>query len=268
MDGTVFRCPGCGEPVDIDFKTRKGHCDFCGNVVTFPRSAFNNNEKVKNELKYCMRCFEEKRYVDAKEHAENILATAYDNAPALYARTYYEAFSAVNKNSARVGEFFSTIEDLALENEEVELLVKMFLSTVYRLKDNEEDVLHFATSYLSGAELCSFVDAFSPMLIVKRDSIDFFTPALSELYAEIAGQCSIPKTCYALLQAIMQNPDSPYPESRFFLKTKTQRFYNDFVLPVGEIIQKMDSQELSSKFYNVYQIKTKDFLKQMYGGIN
>lgn len=268
MDGTVFRCPGCGEPVDIDFKTRKGHCDFCGNVVTFPRSAFNNSENVKNELKHCMRCFEEKRYVDAKTHAENILATAYDNAPALYGRAFYEAFSAVNKNSARIGEFFRAIENLTLEGEEVEMLAKMFILTVYRLKDNEEDVLHFASTYLSGAELCNFVDSFSPLLIVKRDSIDFFTPTLSELYAEIATQCSIPKTCYALLQAMLQNPDSPYPENRFFLKTKTQRFYNDFVLPVGEIIKKMDSQELSSKFYKVYQIKSNDYLKQMNGGNN
>ncbi len=268
MDASVFYCPGCGQPVDVDFKTRKGHCGWCGNTVTFPRKTFNNDEKVKNELALCVRCFDEKRFGDAKAHAENVLAVAIDNAPALYARAYYEAFSAVNKNSDRVGEFFQELHEIEVDSEEVEHLKRMFLSTIYKLESFEEAVLRWASANLSASELCNFTESFSPMLISKRTSIDFFTPELAELYKTISAECTIPKTCYSLLQAILTNPDSPYPNNRFFLRTKTQRFYQDFVLPVGEIIQNMDSQELRDKFYQVYQTKLKDFKNHMNGGTN
>lgn len=268
MDASVFYCPGCGQPVDVDFKTRKGHCEWCGNFVTFPRRAFNRDDKVKNELALCVRCFSEKRFTDAKAHAENVLAVAIDNAPALYVRAYFEAFSAVNKNSARIGEFFQQLDGIEADDEEVEALKQMFLSTLYKLEFYEETVLHWASENLTGEELCSFTDAFSPILISKRTSINFFTPQLEELYKAICARCSIPKTCYALLQAISANPDSPYPNNSFFLKTKTQRFYKDFVLPIGEIIQNMNSQELRFKFYRVYQTNLEKFKEKMIGGTN
>lgn len=266
MDALVFHCSGCGAAVDVDIKTRKGHCEWCGNTVTFPRKAFNTNAATTDELALCVRCFTEKRFGDAKVHADNVLAVAIDNAPALYARAYYEAYSAVNKNSHRISEFFKRLEDIELDVEEVEMLSRMFISTVYKLEYNEEGALKWAAANLKGTELNSFVDSLSPALIAKRTSIDFFTPELAELYKQIAAECSIPKTCYALLQAITKNPASPYPNKQFFLKTKTQRFYQDFAVPVGEIIKNMASQELRDKFYRVYQSTLEDFKNKMNGG--
>ena len=265
MDATVFHCPNCAAPVDIDYKTRKGSCEFCGSVVTFPRKTFNSSANVVNELPICLRCFDEKRFADARAHAESVLAIATDNGPALYARTYYEAFAAVTRNSERVGEFFKQINDIDMDGEEVEALKKMFLSTIHKLADYEEDVLRWAVNNLHPSELGSFTEAISPLLLSKRTSIDFFTPGLAKLYKEISAASPIPKTCYALLQAITTNPDSPYPENRFFLKTKTQRFHDEFVLPVGEIIQNMASPELKNKFYRVYQARVEDMEKQMKG---
>lgn len=266
MDADVFRCPNCGATVDIDFKTRKGFCDFCGKTVVFPRRTFNSNGKIQDDLKICLRCFEEKRFEEARKHAENVLAVAIDNGPALYARAYYEAFFAVNKNTARIGEFFRQILDIDLDGEEVEPLKKMFLATIFKLDSHEEDVLRWAEANLVPSDLCNFVDSFSAILISRRSTIDFFTPELEELYQKISASCSIPKTCFSLLQAISKNPDSPYPENRFFLKTKTQRFYNDFVLPIGEIIKVMASQELREKFYKAYQQQLNDFTNKMNGG--
>lgn len=268
MDALVFHCPNCAATVDIDFKTRKGYCESCGSPVTFPRSAFNSDKNVENELKLCTKCFIEKRFSEAKNHAENILAVAIDNAPALYARAYYESYSAINKNSARMGEFFEQLREIQTDAEEIEPLRQMFISTLFKLADYEADVLNWATENLKPSELCKFTEEFSPALIVKRATIEFFTPALVELYKKISATCSMPKTCYALLQAITANPDSPYPDNRFFLKTKTQRFYQDFVLPVGEIIQSMQSEELKNKFYQVFKTKQKDYLNKMNGGNN
>lgn len=268
MDASVFTCPGCGQPVDVDFKTRKGHCEWCGNTVTFPRKTFNSDDKVKNELTFSTRYFREKRFDDAKFHAENVLSVAIDNAPALFIRAYFEAFNAKNKNSERISDFFCELNDIDVDAEEIHQLTELFLLSVYKLESHEKDVLGWAERYLSGNDLLSFTDEFCPAAIAKWGSIDNFTEDVVKDLKAIAAQCSIPKTCYALLQAIEKNPDSPYPNNRFFLKTKTLRFYNDFVLQVGEIIKCMASQELKDKFYRVYKNKQEAYEKQMNGGTN
>lgn len=268
MDASVFYCPGCGQPVDVDFKTRKGVCAWCGNIVTFPRRTFNSDDKVKNELTFSTRYFREKRFEDAKHHAENVLSVAIDNAPALFIRAYYEAFLATNKDSDRIRSFFNELKDIDVDVEEIQPLSELFLLSVRKLGPQEKEVLGWAKSNLPRDDLLRFTDEFCPIAINGRESIDFFDPDLIELYKQIAAECSIPKTCYALLSAIDKNPDSPYPENRFFLKTKTRRFYTDFILPVGEIIKSMDSQELRDKFYRVYQNKQEAFENKMNGGTN
>ena len=269
MEALSFECRNCGGPVKIDFRTRKGICEWCQGEVTFPRKTFNSDDKVQKELELCGRCFLEKRFEEAKSHAENVLAVAIDNAPALYARAYYESFTAINKNTERLTDFLNQLIGIKeIDFDEVELLKKMFLSTVYKLDSHEEYVLRWALENLAAPELCAFTDVLSPALIGKKTSIDFFTPELAEVYIKISSECSIPKTCYALLQAITTNPDSPYPNNRFFLKTKTLRFYQEFVLPIGEIIQNMASQELREKFYRVYQTKQEDLKNKMIGGTN
>lgn len=269
MDASAYQCPNCGANVDVNFKTRKGHCDWCGSIVTFPRKAFNSDVKVLDELKHCQRCFSEKRLDDAKEHAENVLAIAIDNAIALYVRAYYESFSAVNKNSARMGEYFEKLFEIEeMDYDEIESMKQLFLDSKHKLENHEAAVLRWACANLEGDELREFVDEFCPPLIVKRINIDFFTPELAELYKQVTAACTAPKTCYALLQAITANPDSPYPNNRFFLKTKTQRFYHDFLLPLGGIIQSMATPELQTKFYRVYQSKLGDFENKMNGGNN
>lgn len=155
-----------------------------------------------------------------------------------------------------------------MDGEEVQPLSELFLLSVRKLGPQEKDVLEWASMNLPRNDLLQFADQFCPIVIGSRESIDFFEPALIELYKQIAAECSIPKTCYALLSAIDKNPDSPYPESRFFLKTKTRRFYTDFILPVGEIIKSMDSQELRDKFYRVYQNKLEAFENKMNGSTN
>lgn len=268
MDAMTFRCPGCGGTVDIDLKTRKGVCGWCGNSITIPRKQINGLDDVQSELTVCVRSFLEKRFGAAKDHAERVLAIAIDNAPALYARTYYEAYAADIRNTARMTGFFEQLQEIEPDGEEAENLKEMFLSTVFKLDAYEENVLRWASTAFSGQELCAFVDAFSVQLIPRRTTIDFLTPGLVEAYKNVAAACTAPKTCYALLQAILNNPDSPFRTGCFYLKTKTQRFYRDFLLPVGEILNSMASPELKNKFCHVYQSKKEEFEKKMEGGNN
>lgn len=268
MDAITFNCPGCGEPVDIDFKTRKGCCEWCGNIVTIPRKTFNQDDKVQNELVYAVQYFKEKRFEDAKQHADNVLSVSIDNAPALFIRTYYESFCSNIKHSERMSYFFHQLNEIEVDEEEITPLVELFLLSALKLVDYETEILSWAKDNLARDDLLKLVDGFSPLLISKRNSIDFFTSDLANVYKQISEICSMPKTCFALLQSIEKNPDSPYIDNRFFLKTKTQRFYNTFVLPIGEIIKNMDSLELKEKFYSVYQKSLKTFENRMNGGTN
>ena len=268
MDAIAFHCYGCGASVDIDLKTRKGVCKWCGNVVTIPRKQINGLEDVQSELTVCVRCFLEKRFAEARNHAERVLAIAIDNAPALFARAYYESFTADILNSSRMAEFFNALPQIEVEPEEVEHLKEMFLSSVFKLAPYEEKVLGWAVTAMSPQELCEFTASFSTQLIPKRTTIDFMTPALTEAYKNVSAAGTAPKTCYALLQAVLNNPDSPFRTNAFYLRTKTQRFYQEFLLPVGEILTSMASPELKNKFCHVYQSKKEEFEKKMVGGSN
>ena len=81
------------------------------------------------------------------------------------------------------------------------------------------------------------------------------------MYVELAGHCNIPKTCLALIKAISENPDSPYTDNSFYLKSKTKYFYDNFVMKIGSIINAMAKSEIKDKFVNAY-VKTKDKYEQ------
>lgn len=268
MDALVYYCPGCGQAVDIDFKTRKGTCSWCGNVVSIPRKFFSSDGKVRNDIPCLIKNFREKRYREALSNAESIFTVAIDYAPALFVRAYYESYICDIKNSDKMTRFFVQLSELEIDPEEVELLKEMFMLSIFKLDAYEHDILNWALSNMADNDLLKFVDEFSPRVIAKRTNIDFFEDGIAESYKEIAKRCSIPKTCYALLTAIKSNPDSPFLYNKFFLKTKTQRFYNDFVLPIGEIISSMSAVELKTKFYQVYKQLRSTYENKMNGGTN
>jgi len=112
-------------------------------------------------------------------------------------------------------------------------------------------------------ELCAFVDAFSPSVIAKRNSIDYLTQELADIYMELAQDCNIPKTCYALLSSIRTNPDSPYPNETFYLRNKTQRFLHTYVHPIGDVIEAMQDEEMRQKFLTAYNKLEAQILEKM-----
>ena len=89
--------------------------------------------------------------------------------------------------------------------------------------------------------------------------MDFFKDSLVEVYEELARHCDIPKTCFALLKAIDENPDSPYINNCFYLQSKARYFYEHFIIPVGEIINAMRTKELRDKFATSYKKKSNQY---------
>ena len=155
--------------------------------------------------------------------------------------------------------FFSQIEDVPLEYDEVKDLRSLLLSSAYNLADFEEDVIALIAKNMQSpedsADLCEFIDTLCPYLISRRASTSFLTENLTEMYRELAEHCSIPKTCFALLKAIDTNPDSPYTDNSFYLRAKAKYFYDHYIAVLADIISAMENTALKSKFWAVYQKK-------------
>jgi hypothetical protein len=62
-----------------------------------------------------------------------------------------------------------------------------------------------------------------------------------------------------LLKGIQTNPDSPYISNSFYLKSKTQYFYDHYVIPVGKIISSMQEGQWKQKFLGTYQAIQKKY---------
>ena len=135
--------------------------------------------------------------------------------------------------------------------------MELFLASPGRLLDYQEEIITVIAKNLQSEEdaktLCDFFDKICPYFISKWPSVGFLKPSLVELYMELVDHCGIPKTCFALLNAIQKNPDSPYAGNTFFLKPKTEYFYENFVLPVGKVIESMKDQQLRGKFMAAYK---------------
>ena len=90
-------------------------------------------------------------------------------------------------------------------------------------------------------------------MIARRTSSGFLTRNLAEMYEELSAHCGIPKTCFALLKSIETNPDSPYVDNSFYLKSKTRYFYENYVLRIEKIIVAMNVPEVKNKFLAAYR---------------
>lgn len=263
MDTVGLQCHGCGS-TDVEFnpKMRKLICHTCGKEEYYSRATLNANGKVVFSRQNAINFFMDGKFENAQHYAMDVLNISMDNAPALYIMAYYEEF--VVKNEGSMKRFFNDIKDVALEYDEVQELKKLLTASAYRLKDFETSVIELIAVNMQSEEdsqdLCEFIDQICPYLISKRTSMDYLTKELIDMYKELAGHCGIPKTCFALLKSIETNPDSPYVNNSFYLKSKTQYFYDNYVIPIGSIINEMNNEQVKAKFVNSYENKKEKFM--------
>lgn len=257
-----MQCQGCGSTrVVFDPRRRMLTCSQCGREEYYSRATLNKNGKVVYSRKNAMTFFKEGKLEDARHFAMEVMNIFMDNAPAMYILAYYDEFKARKLGAMKA--FFRQIRDVALEYDEVTDLRGLLLSSACNLLDYEEEVIELIAVNMQAeedaAELCAFIDALCPYLIGKRTSAGFLTENLAGMYQELAAHCGIPKTCYALLKAIDTNPDSPYVSNSFYLKTKTQYFYEHYVTCIGPIIAAINDGAWKKKFSDVYQKKCEKY---------
>lgn len=262
MESGGMQCHGCGSTnVTFDPQRRIVICNQCGKREYYSRATLNANGKVVFARQNALNFFTHGHYDTARQYAQDILNISSDNAAALYIIAFYDEFS-LGKNGS-LKRLFRLFDTMALEYQEVRDLMELFLAAPGRLLDYQEEMISLTAKNLQSPEdaktLCDFYDKICPFFISKWPSMSYFKPSLAEMYIELAGHCGIPKTCFALLNAIQKNPDSPYAGGTFFLKLKTEYFYEHFVLPVGKVIEAMQDQQMKGKFQTAYKQRKQQY---------
>ena len=261
-----MQCHGCGSTnVVFDAKRRILKCNQCGKEEYYSRATLNANGKVVFGKQNAISFFTDGKYDESRHYAMEVLDISMDNAPSLYILSYVDEF--VSGKAGAMHDFFKQIKSVPLEYDEVKELRELIWASAYRLMDYEKDIIELITLNMQAAEdrndLTDFIDKICPYFISKRASADYLDKELSEMYGELAQHCGIPKTCFALIKSIGENPDSPVANNSFFLKAKAQYFYDNYVLAVGKIIESMKENEFKQKFIGAYSQKQKQFLEQL-----
>ena len=262
MEVIKMQCHGCGSTnVTFDPKNRKLICNQCGKEEYYSRATLNSDGKVVYAKQNAINFFKEGRHETAKQFAQDVLNIVMDNASALYILAYYED-TMLGKNES-IKRFFDKMGEEPLEYDEIKELMELFLASPYRLIDYEEEVISIIAKNLQSEEdadfLCDFIDKLCPYFISKWPSMSYFNSELAEIFTELAEHCKIPRTCFALIKSIQLNPDSPYVGNTFFLKPKSRYFYENYVVPIGKIVNAMQDNPQKAKFVAAYEQRKQKF---------
>ncbi len=261
-----MQCHGCGSSnVIFDPKNRILRCNQCGKEEYYSRATLNSNGKVVFGKQNAMSFFVEGKYNEARHYAMDVLNISMDNAPAMYIISFVDEF--VMGKAGDMKKFFDQIKTVPLEYEEVKGLRELIWASAYRMMDYEKEIIELITANMQSKEdlgdLTDFLDKICPYFISKRPSSEYLNPELAEMYKELAGHCGVPKTCFALLKSIAENPDSPMANNSFFLKAKARYFYDNYVSVVGDILKNMSESDFKQKFLQAFDQKQKQFLEQL-----
>lgn len=269
MQGSAYKCSCCPyvfKEEEINFQTRRATCPRCDAVTTFSRSVVNGSTTVLHDVENAVRFFEERNFESAKRFAESALSVSYDNVVGLYIIAYYNAYCASVKKRTHLDKFFNEeLPEITVDPDEMEALKKVLKKSALHVADYEQAVLSKILETDPPESIPEFVDAFSPYIVNKRASIDWFTPEMKDIYVELTRRANLPKTWYALFQQIDANPDSPEQGNTYYLKTKTARFYHDYVCGVGEIYDAITDEALKTKFTSAFGKKKQIFVNKMNG---
>lgn len=255
-------CHGCGS-TDISFDpvTRKIHCDQCGREEYYSRAQLGATGKVAFAKDNALRFFKEGNRDRARTFAGDVLNTMQDNAAALFIMAYCDEF--VESRNGAIKDFFRKLDPISLEYDEVRDLKDLFSVSIYNLRDYEADMVSLVVKNMQSPEdrdeLEIWIDTICSYCIEKYPSADFLTEERVELYCDLASNCNIPKTCFALLKGVKTNPDSPYAANCFYMKAKTAYFRDHYVAAIGKILSAMQDNPYSRKFSSAYETIEKQF---------
>ena len=230
--------------------------------VTIVQETVNviQDDHTTDSIDHAYNCFLKKDFKSAKESADRVLQNGVKNIPCMYVKAFFHTYVENTSNRNAIDIFFKSTKNIKLNADDVLKMKNLFLTSMYQVKDYEEDILRMLINSEVGTNgMCAFVDSFSAKLIPKQAGIGFLTEGLLGLYVDLAKTNNIPKTCLALMSAVNTNQDSPVPQNDFHLKTKTETFYRKYFIPISAVIGSMKDATLQRKFMAVYNNELKKF---------
>lgn len=251
-----YKCPSCSADFDmenVDLKKRIGYCIYCRGWRPIPKKHSNNSAELDASLNEAVSLFKAGNFPSARRCAETVIALSKKNAVATYIVSFCDAFTESFKDTKKYEDYFRRqFPDFILEFEEEELLKQLLIATRTRSADFECDILKKFCEYDDPDELASFVDKFCPTTIAKRTDVGWMNEEMVETYKDISHKCSVPATWLALYNSMLKNPDSPLSDGSFYLKTKAERIYDEFILKIGEIFDSISDTANKEKFTGAF----------------
>lgn len=155
----------------------------------------------------------------------------------------------LNKKFSKLDSFMSGLPGVRIDNETIGELIAYMKAVYPRVMPYENQVLSFLyNNRQTPVQTREYVDSISPNFIAKRADHSFMTGEMAETYRKLAAYCSIPKTCYALIGAIQNNPESPLKNGKYYAKTINRKFYDEYILKVQAIVSEMENESYRIKF--------------------
>lgn len=256
MEELIFYCPDCGASFradNIDRKKRIAYCRMCEAWKVIPKQHSNNSVDLQASLDEAVSLFKTGNFASARRCAETAISLSKRNAVAIYIVSFCDAFTESYKNTKKYEDYFlQQFPEFILEYEEEELLKQLLFVTRSRSVEYECEILKKFCEYDDPSELSAFVEKFCPTAIAYRNDSDWLTPDMVETYKAVSQKCSIPNTWLALYNAMLKNPDSPLSNDSFYLKTKAERIYENFILKIGEIFESINDEANKQKFTGAF----------------
>jgi len=227
-----------------------------------PQTVIVNGPNIPEIVDNAVSAFVAKNFTSAASGASEVLANDAKNLPAGFIVAFNEQI--FNKKMYQLDKFFSNIPSLpgTISSEDLGKLCQLFTAGRIKLAAYEAQILNlvYTNAGESGAsEVRKFVDSFSPSIIATRGDGNFLSGELLDTYIKLAAFCSIPQTCFALLSAIETNPASPLKNGEYYLKSKNKKFFDNFVVPVGQVIDNMKSEKNRPQFQQAFADKSRNY---------
>ena len=204
------------------------------------------------KIDHAFRTFMGGDFKGAARGAEEVLSNVSDNIPMQYIVAFYASFVENSFRRDAIHKFFDGVQNKVMLKDDVKLMKNMLLLTCTKISMHEADALELimrSEGGVTGAVV--FADRFCTKIISTRTSATYLDERTVGLYCQLAtaGATSF---CAALIESIRKNPDSPYADNSFNLKTKTQRYYDNYVLPIKKVISVISDSKAASVYSAKY----------------
>ena len=276
----VLICKTCGALLKPAGDAKRVRCEYCLNEWDIEREEALTEKQIEDAARAGVEKGAEAKYgqtVNAAVHAflASDLRAAMSAAGEVHAKTAdcpeaefilgFCAYVGQAASTTGLDRFFKKFRAAELTDAQKDNLRRMFLKYPRNLARYEMQTVRFVREMSAGdtKALCDFVDAFSPYIIKKQESAQFLDREMCDFYRTLAEECSVPKTCYALIGAMKSLPESPFAGDSFRLRTRSLNFRRDFMNPVGEIVAGIRDSARREQLMGMYRETVSEFERRL-----